>query len=183
MRRLVLQVSAMSVDGYITAEDTDAERFVEVTDDVRDEWMVARLRTAGVHIMGRVTYQSMAAYWPTSSEVFAEPMNTIPKVVFSRSLKEATWGDSVIAAADTSEEVAKLKAQPGGDIVAHGGIKFAQSLAQLGIVEEYRLVIHPYVAGNGQALFAGLSRPCGLRLLSSTAFPSGSLGLVYRPVR
>ncbi len=80
MRQLVMQVS---VDGCITAGNTGADRLVDVPDDVRDEWMVARLRTAGVHIMGRVTYESMAAHWPASTEVSAEPMNTIPKVVFS----------------------------------------------------------------------------------------------------
>lgn len=183
MRQLVLQVSAMSLDGYITAEGTEAEKLVDVRDDVRDEWMVARLRTAGVHIMGRVTYESMAAHWPASTEVFAEPMNTIPKVVFSASLTQATWGDSTIAAGDPADEVAKLKEQPGGDIVAHGGIRFAQSLANLGVVDEYRLVVHPYVAGAGSALFTGLSRPRGLELVSCTAFPSGSLGMVYRPVQ
>jgi dihydrofolate reductase len=68
--------------------------------------------------------------------VVAEP--TILKVVFSRSLTEATWGDSQIAAADTREEVSRRTVQPGGDIATHGGITFAQSLARLGIVDEYR---------------------------------------------
>jgi dihydrofolate reductase len=180
MRQLVLQVSALSLDGYITAEKTAAERLVDVADPQRDEWLVASLRTAGVHIMGRVTYESMAAHWPTSKEIFAEPMNTIPKIVFSRSLREATWAESVIAAGDTADEIARLKAQPGGDIIAHGGIKFAQSLTALGIVDEYRLLICPYAAGGGQALFAGLGAPRSLSLISSTAFPSGSLGLEYR---
>lgn len=183
MRQLILQVSAMSVDGYITAEGTEAERLVDVADDVRDEWMVAALRTAGVHIMGRTTYESMAAHWPTSTEVFAEPMNSIPKVVFSRSLQETQWADSSIASGDTREELLKLKEQPGGDILAHGGIHFAQSLAGLGIVDEYRLVVHPYVAVQGGALFAGAQGPERLELVSSTVFPSGSVGSIYRPAK
>ena len=85
---------------------------------------------------GRVTYQSMAETRPVSTEPVAAIMNNIPKVVFSRTLKSADWPESRIASGDTAEEIARLKAEPGGEIVAHGGARFVQSLARLGLVDE-----------------------------------------------
>jgi dihydrofolate reductase len=71
--------------------------------------------------MGRVTYEEMAGFWPTSTDDYAAPMNEIPKVVFSRTLAEATWPESSIARGDLAEEIAALRAQPGGEIIAWGG--------------------------------------------------------------
>ena len=93
--------------------------------------------------MGRRTYDDMAGYWPCSTEPFAPAMNEIPKVVFSRTLRQATWTASRVAGGDVADEIAALKRQPGKDILAHGGVRFARSLAYLGLVDEYRLLIHP----------------------------------------
>jgi dihydrofolate reductase len=105
-------------------------------DDEYEDYYLSTLRRAGCHIMGRVTYQSMAETWPVSTEPVAAIMNNIGKVVFSRTLKSADWPESRIASGDTAEEIARLKAEPGGEIVAHGGARFVQSLARLGLVDE-----------------------------------------------
>lgn len=181
MRQLSLQQFAVSLDGYILEEGTEFYRWWESqpNDDELEEYFVATLRRAGTHIMGRVTYQNMAAHWPTSPEPVAPVMNDIPKVVFSQTLQSADWPESRIARGDTAEEIARLKAEPGGEIVAHGGVRFVQSLARLGVVDEYRLYVYPIAIGSGSSLFAGLESPQPLRLVSNKAFPSGAVELVY----
>jgi len=181
MRKLSLQQFAVSVDGYILEEGTEFYRWWEAqpNDDELEEYFVAALRRAGTHIMGRVTYQNMAAHWPTSAEPVAPVMNDVPKVVFSRTLKSADWPQSRIASGDTAEEIAQLKAEPGGEIVAHGGVRFVQALARLGVVDEYRLYVYPIAIGSGSSLFAGIEGLQPLRLVSNTAFPSGALELIY----
>jgi dihydrofolate reductase len=181
MRKLSLQ-QLVSLDGHILEEGTEFWRWWEAQpddDDEQDEYFVAMLRRAGTHIMGRVTYEAMTAHWPTSPEPVAPVMNDIPKVVFSKTLQSADWPESRIARGDTVEEIARLKAEPGGEIVAHGGVRFVQSLAQLGVVDDYRLYVYPIATGTGSSLFANLQGLQPLRLVSNTPFPSGIVELVY----
>jgi dihydrofolate reductase len=189
MRKLVLQLAAISLDGYICEEGTEFWRSfgplalpTAPDDDEYEDYFLTTLRRAGTHIMGRVTYESMAQTWPVSNDPVAAIMNDVPKVVFSRTLASAEWPESRIARGDTVREVARLKAQPGGEIVAHGGARFAQSLARHGLVDEYRLYVHPVAVGTGTPLFTDVGRPQGLRLTFSRAFQCGVLALVYRPL-
>jgi dihydrofolate reductase len=178
VRDVVLQFW-MSLDGYSCDEDTELLRFMEeIEDPEQEDYFAGRLKQAGTHIMGRSTYQGMAATWPTSAHPIAAPMNDIPKVVFSRTLATADWTDTRIAAGDTAEEIARLRAEPGGEILAHGGTGFARSLIRLGLVDQYRLWVLPAAAGQGDALFTGLTP---LRLVAGTTFPSGIMELVYEP--
>jgi dihydrofolate reductase len=183
LRDVVLQVSGISLDGFIALENTEFdERAMQLVDPARDQWMVDSINQADVHVMGRVTYESMARYWPDSVEVFAEPMNRIPKAVFSRSLGVATWGDDTrILRGDLAPELAALKAEPGpGVVLAHGGARLDQSLAAADLVDEYRLVVYPFVVGSGTALFAGVTTPLHLELTEVVPFPSGCMAVVYR---
>lgn len=183
MRQVALQF-VTSLDGYSADADNGIRDVMMSLDDPEQEkYALDRLWQAGTHIMGRVSYQEMAPFWPGSSLPAAAPMNDIPKVVFSRTLESADWPQSRIARGDTAEEIAKLKAEPGGEILAHGGTQFARSLIRLGLVDRYRLWVLPAAAGQGAALFAGLVSPLKLRLVKSTAFPSGILELVYSPTR
>jgi dihydrofolate reductase len=107
-------------------------------------------------------------------------MNEIPKVVFSRTLAAATWPESSIARGDLAEEIAALRAQPGGEIIAWGGAGFAQALSRAGLVDEYVLVINPVALGSGLPMFADL--PAALRLELAEARVFGSTALhIYRP--
>jgi dihydrofolate reductase len=182
MRKVILGAYT-SVDGYSTDEDNGMrDVMMSIDDPEQEEYFVSRLSEAGTLIMGRVTYEIMAGFWPTSSHPSAGPMNSIPKVVFSRTLQSAGWAGTQIASGDTAEEIAKLKAEPGGDIVVCGGTQFQRSLIRLGLVDEYRLWVLPAAAGQGAALFTGLDHPLRLRLVQSTAFPAGGiLELVYSP--
>ena len=184
MRKLVLQVFDYSLDGIIGVEDTAFFDFCRELPDNTDleAWRRSALERAGVHIMGRKTYEGMAGFFPTADpgHPYAEIMNTAPKVVFSGTLKSADWNNSAIVNGDTAAEIEKLKHHGTGDIMAHGGVSFVQSLVRLDLVDEYVLTIFPYLAGPGASLFAGLARPQPLELVSSTAFGNGMAGLVYR---
>jgi len=182
MSDVVLQVSAMSIDGRVTAEHTPVEAWANEPDPERDRWMTQSLSEASVHIMGATTYRSMSAYWPGSSEVFAEPMNRIPKAVFSRSLtsRDTRWGPVEICAGETRAELARLQCNADGPVFAHGGITFMRSLAQLDAVDEYRLVIGPWISGAGDHLFQGVIDGRRLSLTQLTRFPTGAFAVVYR---
>jgi dihydrofolate reductase len=183
MRDLVVHAWT-SLDGFSGDEGTEILRWAnEIDDPVGDELFARRLAGAGAHVMGRVTYLEMADFWPKSSNVNAAPMNDIPKVVFSRTLRDAPWPETRIASGDTAQEIARLKAEPGNEIIAHGGTRFVRSLVKLGLVDRYRFYVVPHAAGAGVPLFTADAHPGPLRLEQSTAYPGGILELVYTPGR
>ena len=139
------------------------------------------IRDAGLHLMGRVTYEEMAGFWPVSDDEYAAPMNDIPKVVFSKTLTRADWPQSRIARGDLAEEVNALKRGYGQDMIAWGGAAFARSLSRLRLVDEYRLVVQPVALGDGLPLFAGLTAPFVLDLIEARAYADGAVLHVYRP--
>jgi len=100
--------------------------------------------------------------------------------VFSKTLTHAGWDDSRIARGDLADEIAHLTAEPGNDLVAHGGATFAQTLSRHGLVDEYRLTIHPVALGAGLPLFKDLATPLQLRLVEATTFATGSAFHVYQ---
>jgi len=180
MRKLILKMQ-LSADGFVAGPNGELDWIFASMDEACSAWIVDGLWQASVHLMGRVTYHDMAAYWPTSNEPFAAPMNEIPKFVFSRTLEEAPWGDTMIVRGDLADEINRLKQLPGRELLAHGGARFARSLVALGLVDEYRLVVHPVVLGKGLALFDGIEAPRDLVLVGATPFPSGAVAMVYRP--
>ena len=179
MGRVTLQMG-MSVDGYV-ASDREHPGVAVPEDAELVGWKIDRLAKAGAHLMGRTTYQEMAAYWPSSTAPYAALMNDIPKIVFSGTLSEASWPTTRIARGDLAAEIAALKEEPGGDLIAHGGASFAAALAARGLIDEYCLVIQPVAVGGGQALFAELSAPLRLELVEARSFTCGVVGHVYRP--
>jgi dihydrofolate reductase len=179
MRRVTLQMG-MSLDGYV-ASDREHPGVAVPEDAELVRWKIDRLAKAGAHLMGRATYQEMAAYWPSSTQPYAALMNDIRKVVFSATLSEASWPTTRIARSDLAAEIAALKEEPGGDLIAHGGASFAAALAARGLIDEYCLVIQPVAVGGGQALFAGLSAPLRLELVEARSFSCGVVVHVYRP--
>lgn len=184
MRDVILQQYAVSIDGFSCADDSEFQRYVHSLDDSElDQQFIDSLGRAGTHIMGRCTYLDMAKYWPALSNPIADTMNGIPKVVFSRTLERAEWAESRIARGDTAEEIAKLKAEPGGEIVAHGGFRFTQSLVRLGLADELRLYVFPVALGHGTSIFATVEELTQFQLVSSRQFGSGAVLQTLRPSR
>lgn len=191
MRELILKMS-ISIDGFVASADGGAQWIIDTRDDKAAEWVVKTLWNASLHIMGSRSFHDGARYWPTSTAVFAPPMNQIPKAVFSKrgpsilsgidpTAAADSWAKAYVAAGDLNEEIARLKRQDGKPIIAHGGASFARSLVASGVVDQYVLLVHAVVLGQGLPLFAGLTAPKILNLLSSTTFPRGTVAQIYRP--
>lgn len=178
MRDVVLMMTA-SLDGYVAAPHGHAGGMAEP--DELKRWKLDRIRRAGTHIMGRVTYEEMADYWPSSTDEYAAPMNEIPKVVFSKTLERAPWPESSIASGDLADEIAALRRQPGGEIIAWGGATFAQALSRAGLVNRYAIVTQPVAYGGGLALFADLSDALHLSVVEVATFSSGTMLHIYAP--
>jgi dihydrofolate reductase len=178
MRSVVLMMS-VSVDGFVRGPHGHPGGLPEP--DELKRWKLDRIRRAGTHVMGRVTYEEMAAHWPTSTDDYAAPMNEIPKVVFSKTLPEATWAGSSIARGELADEMAALQREAGGEIIAWGGADFARALSRAGLVDEYVLVIRPIVLGGGLPLFGDVAEPLRLDLIEARTFPDGTALHVYRP--
>jgi dihydrofolate reductase len=173
----------ITLDGYVAGPGGEGDWGLPAEHpDVR-AWKVASLRQAGTHIMGRVTYQQMAEHWPDALGDYAEFMNKLPKVVFSKTLPAAGWARSRIARGDLAEEIAALKNEPGGEIImAHGGAAFVQALSRHGLIDEYRLVILPVALGSGLPLFKDLAKPLRVELAGARSFPDGTVIHVYQPI-
>lgn len=191
MRELILKMT-MSLDGFVGATDGD-NRWMFGNDPAAKAWSIDYLGQAGLHIMGRETFHAMADHWPGSTDPFALPMNTIPKAVFSREGEEIvpdmatlapsgeSWAEAYVASGDLGEEVAALKAESGGPIIAHGGVRFARSLIVHGLVDRFALLVAPVALGRGKALFSELDKPMALKLAEAIAFPGGAVAKIYRP--
>jgi dihydrofolate reductase len=195
----------ISIDGFVAGPD-GALDWIFGRDSEARAWSVETVGRAGLHIMGSRTFRDMAAFWPTSADVFAPPMNRIPKAVFSRQgaaiLPQTpcddagvdpgkgppaefqpgaeSWAQAYVASGDLAAEIAGLKAQEGDPIMAHGGASFARSLIAQGLVDQFTLLVRPVAVGRGLPIFCDLAAPTTLRLVSSTAFPGGSVAQIYR---
>jgi dihydrofolate reductase len=183
MRKLIARIFDYSADGLIAEEGSDFFQFCRDLPD--DPAQIARTRAlyerADLHIMGRAVYEGMAKYFPTAVDhPYADLLNAAPKVVFSQTLPAAEWANTTIARGDTAVEIDKLRHGGDGHVIVSGGISFWQSLMRLDLIDEYRVTLFPYLAGEGRRLFDGLAKPHQLDLASSTAFSNGTIELEYR---
>jgi dihydrofolate reductase len=142
------------------------------------------LERADAQLLGRVTYEGFAAAWPAMEETggdFAKKMNTMPKAVVSTTLTEATWANTTIIPGDLAATVNRMKEQYQGDILVAGSATLVHALAGLGLVDEYRLMVHPVVLGSGKRLFAEGSAGTDLELVEIRKAGPDVLLLIYRP--
>jgi dihydrofolate reductase len=176
MASLVLKMS-VSLDGYAAPPDGSTDWVAAGRSADGAGWTVETLSGAAAHLVGAATYAAWAGFWPSASGPFAEPMNAIPKVVFSNSLTSADWGETTIATGDLTDAVTQLKQRhDDGYLLAHGGVRFARSLIDAGLIDEYRLVVHPVVLGAGERLFTA---PLAIEPASTTAFSGGAVAHVF----
>lgn len=179
---------AITLDGFVCGPNGELDWFHRYSDEEGHTWVEQCLWEAGLHIMGRKSYEAMAGYWPTSSDSLAAPMNDIPKALFTKqnSLQIAKYEDSwskAFIATDLVSDIAMLKQQEGKFILAHGGASFAQDLVNHDVIDEYRLVVYPVILGQGKALFAKAQNELDLRLINTTSYPSGVIINTYQRVR
>ena len=142
------------------------------------------LQAADVQLLGRVTYEGFAAAWPAMEEQageFGKKMNAMPKVVVSTTLAEATWTNTTIMSRDVPAAVARLKKQYDGDILVSASATLVDTLREHGLVDEYRLMVHPIVLGTGKRLFKDGAAGTALELVESREAGPDVLLLIYRP--
>lgn len=178
MRKVVLS-EFLTLDGVM--ESPDKWSFPFWTDEA-GQFKFDELFASDALLLGRVTYQGFAAAWPsvTDEQGFADRMNSLPKYVASTTLEEATWNATVIKG-DVAEAVAKLKQQPGQDILIYGSGDLVHTLMHHDLIDEYRLMVYPVVVGSGKRLFREGSAAPNLRLVETKTFSSGVVILTYQP--
>lgn len=153
-----------------------------------NEFSVEQLESVDTLLFGRVTYEGMASYWPTpaafaDSAAVAEKMNALQKLVFSTTLGRAEWNNTRVIHGNVAEATAKLKREPGKDAIVFGSSDLAASLAELGLIDEYRIMVNPIALGDGKPLFRGMKSDLRLKLLRVRTFASGNVLLYYEPAR
>ena len=145
------------------------------------------IRNAGLIVYGRITYQLMVPYWPdvlkdptsTKSEIeYARVFDSVGKVVFSKSLEKVEDKNSRLVRTKPEDELLKLKQEKGKDILL-GGVALPSYLIDLGLVDEYLIVVHPIIAGEGRRLLEGIRRQEGLKLVDTEVLKSGPVALRY----
>ncbi|MCW2497327.1 dihydrofolate reductase family protein [Jatrophihabitans sp.] len=176
MASLILKMS-ISLDGYVAPPDGSTEWSEAGRSPDGASWTLDTISNAAAHLMGSATYARWADFWPGAPGPFAKPMNELPKLVFSNSLQSADWAETTIVSGDLADAVTRLKREwPSGYLLAQGGARFARSLAQTGLIDEYRLVIHPVILGAGERLFTA---PLTIEPIRTTAFSSGAVAQVF----
>jgi len=186
MRKIKFSIP-ITLDGYIEGPHHELDWMIP--DDELHDFYTSMLGNADLMLYGRVTYQLMQNYWPTAPtdphatpamHRFANAINPIRKLVFSKTLKETGWNAQIVHALNTSE-INQLKNQPGADILLGGGANLARQFMQQGLVDEYQLVLMPVVIGSGTALFRDVTGLPKMDFQWSRTFASGAVVICYRP--
>ncbi len=175
----------ITLDGFFEGPHKWEVGWHNVDDEFR-EFAVEQLNSTDILVFGRITYEGMASFWTTpeaakNDPIVAHQMNSLPKIVFSRTLKEASWNNTTLIRENAADEMMKLKAQGGKDIGILGSANLAASLMQQNIVDEFRIMVNPVILGKGNPLFEGIREKIGLKLLRTRSFKSGNVLLHYAP--
>jgi dihydrofolate reductase len=182
LMRQVIMWNVVTLDGYFEgAKSWDLDFHDYVWGDELEQFSLEQLASADTLLFGRVTYEGMASYWTTATDAVAGPMNSIAKVVFSRTLEHATWNNTRLVREPAEEEVARLKEQPGRDMLVFGSANLSATLMRHGLIDEYRLCLAPVVLGAGNPLFKPSSERTRMSLVDARPLKTGGLVLRYRP--
>jgi dihydrofolate reductase len=182
MRKIIASIN-MTLDGF-------CDHTAMIADDELHRHFNDLLESADTMIFGRITYQLMEDSWPAiakkptgnaSLDEFAILIDDISKIVFSNTLKSVVWKNTRLVKEGIGDEVLKLKSQSGKNILA-GSRSIIVTLAQLGLIDEYQLLIHPVVLGSGLSLFANITERINLKLIKTKTFGSGVVVLYYEPM-
>lgn len=186
MQKLIV-FNHVTLDGYFTDANGDMSWAHGGSDDPEFAAFVAENASGGGQLLfGRMTYEMMAAFWPTpqAMEKFpavADGMNRMPKVVFSRTLDRVSWNNTRLVKAGLAGEVRKIKAESGPGLTILGSGSLVPQLAREGLIDEYQVIVNPVVLGEGRTMFGGLPGKLNLKLTRSRTFGNGKVYLCYQP--
>ena len=181
----------MTLDGIMEAPGHDehpdgknAWALQHAADDMQ-RYKIDELFAVDALLLGRVTYQIWAAFWPSAprDEGFADRINALPKYVVSKTLKDVEWVNSTLLGGDIVDDVRWLKEQPGGDILTSGSADLVDTLMEHDLIDEYRIAVYPVVLGSGKHLFRQRAEIVHMRLRETRTFSSGIVLLSYEPAR
>jgi len=179
MRKLVVS-EFMTVDGVIEAPEN--WQFPFMSEDMQAD-IAVQLNGLGAMLFGRTTYNDMVGFWPTKTDNefgIADKMNSAPKYVISTTLDDVDWNNTTLIKDNAIDKIAQLKQQNGDPIGVIGSATLARALIEAGLVDEFRLCIHPVVVGHGKRLFNDGLDNLSLKLVDSQAFTGGVVALTYQ---
>jgi dihydrofolate reductase len=189
MRKVILQ-EFVSLDGLASGPNGGVDFVPAATqgDQAFGREQLSFIDTLDTMLLGRVTYELFVNYWPGikdgDDKPFADKLNALQKIVFSNTLERAPWGkweEARVVKSGATQEVAKLKRQPGKDMIVWGSISLAQALIEAQLIDEYRLVFCPLVLGSGRPLFRDTGDELDLRLLETRRYDLGAVSMKYSP--
>lgn len=189
MRKIIV-FNFVTVDGFFAGPkgEIDWHNY----NDEMGAYSIEHMQTFGALIFGRITYHMMATYWPTPEAIKSESsvariMNSIPKIVFSKSINQVkddpVWKNVTVIHEIKSEEIIQLKKQEGKDMAIFGSGSIVRQFSNLDLIDEYRLVVNPLILGSGKPLFKEIKNKFNLKLLNTRGFINGNLLLCYEPVK
>jgi dihydrofolate reductase len=188
MRKLTV-FNHVSLDGYFTDANGDMRFAHKDNQDAEwDAFVAGNASGGGMLLFGRITYELMASFWPTrfaveNMPVVAGRMNNLPKVVFSRTLDRASWNNTKLAKGDMTDEIRKMKKEPGEDMAILGSGSIVSQLVQHGLIDEYQIVVNPVALGKGRTMFDGIKERVHLNLIQTRTFGNGNVLLCYEPMK
>ena len=181
MRKLIMW-NLITLDGYFEgAKSWDLDWHESIWGEELEHLSIEQLHSADMLLFGRVTYEGMAAYWRAAEGEIAELMNSIPKVVFSRTLARADWANTTLVNDDAVAAVLEFKRQGGRNMFVFGSADLSATFVNEGLFDEYRLALAPGILGNGKTLFGRNLARLRLKLLESRSLSSGGVILRYAP--
>ncbi len=188
MRKIIVTMW-VSLDGLVAGPNNEMDWITNIYDQEMGQYEGDIVKTADTLLLGRLTYQSFAGAWPhvpdnpSASEgekENARKLNGMRKVVISKSLEKVEWANSTLVKDNIADEVAKLKGEPGGDILIYGSASIVQLLTNLHLIDEYQILIHPVVLGSGKPLFKDIQDKVNLKLVNVKTNSAGVVFLTYQ---
>lgn len=183
MRKLFV-FNLVTLDGYFEGPNRDISW--HNVDAEFNEYAIDMLNSVDTLLFGRVTYDLMAGFWPTPDAIKNDPivagkMNSLSKIVFSKTLNKVEWNNTRLVKNNIEEEIKMMKNQGGKDIALLGSGSIMSEFAQHGLIDEYRIMVNPIVLGNGNPLFKGIKDRIKLKLIKIRTFRNGNVLLYYQP--
>jgi len=176
----LIYTAFVTLDGVIEGPGYDEHRdgrnawALRRQDDANQAWNMELGLGADALLLGRKTYQIWAAFWPASPESpLKDKLNSMPKYVVSRTLRQTDWPNTTVLSGDLATEIAALKAKPGGELLLYGSADLHNAVEALGLIDEYRLQVYPVILGSGKRLFGERLPMRPLRLVETRTFPMG----------
>jgi dihydrofolate reductase len=180
VRKLIMW-NLITLDGYFEGEKSwDLPWHEQMWGEELEQFSLEQLQSADMLVFGRVTYEGMAAYWQTATGAIADYMNSLPKLVCSRTLQSVEWHNTTLVKHGAANQLAKLKQEGNGNMFVFGSANFSKTLMNDNLFDEYRIGLAPVIHGSGRLLFCEGLRPNMLRLLEARRLSTGCVILRYQ---